>query len=202
MLHDKAGQSQLDKELERHLLKHRFLTGERCLIPSYLIKRAWVIEHSVFVETSMKTISIILDEYTAAGGDAAARFNLQIKITMFKMEPHVPPLFPYHLAVNLDEPWLEISCTRHSELFTALHKAWLQYVSPYFICGCLWKSKCMSFNMCICLVTACEDETCKSVHVWNCAVTVCVCLWVLYLWGYIHVCMHAKKTFSWRFCSH
>lgn len=56
-----------------------------------------------------ETISIILDEYTAAGGDAAARFNLQIKITLFKMELRVPLLFPYHLEVNLDEPWLEIS---------------------------------------------------------------------------------------------
>lgn len=49
-------------------------------------------------------MSIILDEYTAAGGDAAARFNLQIKIIVFKMELRVPLLFPYHLAVNSGEP--------------------------------------------------------------------------------------------------
>lgn len=51
-----------------------------------------------------ETMSIILDEYTAAGGDAAARFNLQIKIIVFKMELRVPLLFPYHLAVNSGEP--------------------------------------------------------------------------------------------------
>lgn len=30
---------------------------------------------------------------------------------MFKMELRVPLLIPYHLALDLDEPWLEISRT-------------------------------------------------------------------------------------------
>lgn len=95
-------------------------------MPSYHIKRDWVIEHGAVFLGFHETISIILDEYTAAGGDAAARFNLQIKITMFKMELRVPLLFPYHLALNLDEPWLEISRTYRLVLFTGWHKAWLQ----------------------------------------------------------------------------
>lgn len=58
----------------------------------------------VFVEGSMKLYhNIILDKYTAAGENAAARFNLQIKVIVLKTELHVPPLFPYHLAVNMDE---------------------------------------------------------------------------------------------------
>lgn len=42
---------------------------------------------------------------------------------MFKMELRVPLLFPYHLALDLDEPWLEISRTYQLVLFTGWHKA-------------------------------------------------------------------------------
>lgn len=42
---------------------------------------------------------------------------------MFKMELRVPLLFPYHLALDLDEPWLEISRTYRLVLFTGWHKA-------------------------------------------------------------------------------
>lgn len=55
-----------------------------------------------------ETISIILDEYTAAGVDAAARFNLQIKITLFKMGAGVPSPLLNSWEVNSNEPWLQI----------------------------------------------------------------------------------------------
>lgn len=70
------------------------------------IESAWVIEHGVFAEASMKPYPLYRYDYSAAGGDAAPRFNLQIKITLFKMELRVPLLFPCHLEVNSDEPWL------------------------------------------------------------------------------------------------
>lgn len=38
-----------------------------------------------FRQSFCGTVSIILDEHTAAGGEAAARCNLQIKITLFKI---------------------------------------------------------------------------------------------------------------------
>lgn len=40
---------------------------------------------SCFRQSFRGTVSIILDEHTAAGGEAAARCNLQIKITLFKI---------------------------------------------------------------------------------------------------------------------
>lgn len=55
-----------------------------------------------------ESISIILDEYTAAGVDAAARFNLQIKITLFKMEAGVPSPLLNSREVNSDEPRLQL----------------------------------------------------------------------------------------------
>lgn len=50
----------------------------------------------------------MLDEYTAAGVDAAARFNLQIEITLFKMEAGVPSPLLNSWEVNSDEPWPQI----------------------------------------------------------------------------------------------
>lgn len=39
------------------------------------------------------------------------------------MELRMPLLFPYHLAVNMDELWLEISRTQWLGLFASWHKA-------------------------------------------------------------------------------
>lgn len=73
-----------------------------------------------------KIISVILNEYTAADGDAAARFNLEIKITVFEMKLRVPWLFPHCLAENWDEPSVEISCTYRLGLFACWHGAVFQ----------------------------------------------------------------------------